>query len=64
MKLNKHYFYKLKKEKKLNYIKNEYNLEIWSFKMKDFYDVVVQEMKRDIFNYLEKKPNLHLIKDY
>ncbi len=64
IKLNEHYFNKLKKNKKLNHTINEYGLEVWSFKMRDFYSIAIQEMKADIFNYLEKKPRLDLIKMY
>ena len=64
IKLNEHYFNKLKKNKKLNHTINEYGLEVWSFKMRDFFSIAIQEMKADIFNYLEKKPRLDLIKMY
>jgi aminoglycoside 3-N-acetyltransferase len=62
--LNKHYFNELKKRKKLYFTKNNFGLGIWSFKMRDFYSVVIQEMKKNIFNYLESDPKLNLIKNY
>ena len=64
IKLNQHYFNKLKKKKKLHSIKNNFGLEIWSFKMRDFYSLVIEEMKKDIFNYLEDKPKFNSIREY
>ncbi len=63
-KLNQHYFTKLKRQKKLQSIKNDLGLEIWSFKMRDFYSLVIDEMKNNIFNYLEYDPKFDSIKDY
>jgi aminoglycoside 3-N-acetyltransferase len=62
--LNEHYFKILKKKKKLHFTKNKFGLKIWSFKMRDFYFLVIDEMKKNIFNYLENEPKLNLIKDY
>lgn len=62
--LNEHYFSQLKKKKRLYFIKNNFGLEIWSFRMRDFYSLVVEEMKKDIFNYLEYKPKFDSIKHY
>ena len=64
IKVNQHYFNKLKKKKKLHSIKNNFGLEIWSFKMRDFYSLVVEEMKKDIFNYLEDTPKFDSIREY
>ncbi len=64
IRLNEHFFEKLKKKKRLNYIKNKFGLEIWSFRMRDFYSVAIQEMKLNIFNYLEKEPKFDLLKKY
>ncbi len=57
-KLNEHFFKVLKDSGKLNYFKNSFGLEMWSFKMRDFFDVVTKMMRDDIYCYLEKKPNL------
>jgi aminoglycoside 3-N-acetyltransferase len=41
-KLNKHYFQELKKNKKIKYYKSKNGLEVWSFKMRDFYNVAIK----------------------
>ena len=58
IKLNEHFFKKLNDLGKLNYFKNSFGLEMWSFKMRDFFDVSTKMMKEDIYCYLEEKPNL------
>ncbi len=57
-KLNEHYFKELKKRNQIKEVKNEFGLTIWSFKMRDFYSLVNEKMKKNIFNYLEFKPDL------
>jgi aminoglycoside 3-N-acetyltransferase len=57
-KLNEHFFAKLQEQGKLNYAKTSFGLEMWSFKMKDFFDVATKMLTQDIYCYLEKKPNL------
>ena len=52
------FFKKLEDLGKLNYFKNSFGLEMWSFKMRDFFDVSTKMMKEDIYCYLEEKPNL------
>lgn len=64
IKLNEHFFEILRKKKKLNYFKNSLGLEMWSFKMKDFFKVATELFKKDIFTYLEFKPNLSKISKY
>ena len=56
--LNEHFFQKLSKQKKTFYIKSKFGLEIWSFKMRDFFDIATEFFIKDIYNYLEFKPNL------
>ena len=58
IKLNEHFFLQLKKEGKLNYAKTPSGLEMWSFKMKDFFNTATKILSEDIYSYLEKKPNL------
>ena len=57
-KLNEHFFKKLKKINKLNHTINLSGLDMWSFRMKDLYGVAVEMFNKDIFTYLEGKPNL------
>lgn len=58
IKLNEHYFKELNKNNKLNYSINRFGLEMWSFKMKDFFNLATEMFKKDIYCYLEKKPDL------
>ena len=62
--LNEHFFEKLKKQKKLFYYKNKDGLELWSFKMKDFFKVATEMLKEDIYCYLETIPDLTEIHNY
>ena len=48
----------MKNLNKLNYTTDLIGLDMWSFKMRDFYSVASKMFKKDIFTYLEKKPNL------
>lgn len=50
----------MKKQRKLNYFKTENGIEIWSFKMKDFYNIAVNFFIKDIYNYLEKPLKIEL----
>ena len=59
-KLNEHFFQELKKRKKIKHEILSSGLEIWSFKMKDFYNVAIEMFKQDIFTYLEYPPPLKL----
>jgi len=59
-KLNEHFFKEMKKKKKLNYYKTKFGIEIWSFRMKDFYEVAVSFFIKDIYNYLEKPIDIKL----
>ena len=63
VKLNEHFFHEMKKMKKLKYYKNKSGLEMWSFKMRDFFNIASKHFKKDIFNYLEFKPNLSFQKN-
>jgi aminoglycoside 3-N-acetyltransferase len=62
--LNEHFFEELKKRKKLNYAKHSSGLEMWSFKMRDFFKVATEFFVNDIYTYLEFKPNLEKISKY
>ena len=59
-KLNKHFFDEMRKKKKLNYYKSPNGLEIWSFKMRDFYKIALSFFIKDIYNYLEKPMNINI----
>ena len=58
IKLNEHFFLQLKKQGELNYAKTSSGLEMWSFKMKDFFNTATKILSQDIYSYLEQKPNL------
>jgi len=58
IKLNEHFFKKMEEKKKLNYYKNYFGLDMWSFKMKDFFNIALEYFASDIFTYLETKPDL------
>lgn len=62
--LNEHFFEELKKRKKLNYNKHSSGLEMWSFKMRDFFNLATEFFVKDIYTYLEFKPNLKKISKY
>lgn len=64
IKLNEHFFEELKKRKKLNYAKHSSGLEMWSFRMRDFFNVASEFFIKDIFTYLEFEPNLKKISKY
>jgi hypothetical protein len=36
---------------------------MWSFKMRDFFDIAVKYFNQNMFNYLEFKPNLSFQKE-
>lgn len=63
-KLNEHFFEILKEKKKLNYSKHYSGLEMWSFKMKDFFKVATDLFHKDIYTYLEFKPKFNKISNY
>tara|TARA_Y100000741_G_C18178255_1_gene528173 strand:- start:128 stop:955 length:828 start_codon:yes stop_codon:yes gene_type:complete len=63
IKLNEHFFNELKRKRKLKYYKNKSGLEMWSFKMRDFFDIATKYFNQNIFNYLEFKPNLSFQKE-
>lgn len=58
IKLNEHFFKKLKKENKILHIKSNFGLDMWSFKMRDFFEIAISYFLNDMYNYLEYKPNL------
>ena len=60
IKLNEHFFSEMKKLKLLHYYKSPFGLEMWSFKMRDFFKVAIKYFVNDIYNYLEFKPDLSL----
>ena len=50
----------MKKKKLLNYYKSPNGMEIWSFKMRDFYKIALNFFIKDIYNYLEKPMDINL----
>lgn len=58
IKLNEHFFDEMKKYNKIKHIKTKFNLDIWFFSMNDFYNIAIKYFLKNIFNYLEFKPNL------
>lgn len=56
--LNEHYFNELQKRSLLLHTRNNSGLDIWSFKMRDFYDVATEFFVKDIYNYLEHPPKI------
>ena len=64
LKLNEHFFEILKKNKKLNYSKLQSGLEMWSFKMSDFFKVATDLFQKDMYTYLEFKPKFNRISKY
>ena len=63
-KLNEHFFEILKRNKKLNYSKHQSGLEMWSFKMNDFFKVATDLFQKNMYTYLESKPKFHKISKY
>ena len=62
--LNEHFFKILKKKKKLYHSKHISGLDMWSFKMKDFFKIATDLFQRDMYTYLETKPKFHKITKY
>lgn len=58
IKLNEHYFEILTQRRQLHYVKHKSGIDIWSFKMSDFFNAVEPIFKRDIYNYLEHEPTI------
>ncbi len=56
IKLNEHFFEALKEKGMLNEVQLDSGLRIWSFLMKDFFDIAVSFFTDDIYTYLEKPP--------
>lgn len=54
--LNEHFFNELKKHNML-YCEKINKMQIWSFKMNDFYSKVTKMFVNDIYTYLESEPN-------
>jgi len=61
LKLNEHFFDALKSKRLLNEVQHSSGLMLWSFKMRDFYSIVLDLFKENIYTYLEEEP---LIKPY
>lgn len=59
--LNEHFFDELQLQGKLLKTVHASGLIFWSFKMKDFYNIVIEFFKKDIYTYLEEPP---LIRPY
>ena len=64
IKLNEHFFKILKDQKKLHYSKLQNGLDMWSFKMRDFFKVATELFKKDMYTYLENKPKFNKISNY
>ncbi len=58
IKLNEHFFNEMKKLNLLNNYKTSFGLNMWSFKMRDFFNVAIKYFLDDIYNYLEFRPDL------
>jgi len=56
--LNEHYFNSMAKESLIFKTEHTTGLNIWSFKMNSFIKVVEPFFKKDIYNYLERNPNI------
>ena len=61
--LNEHFFESINNKKKLNYSKSPDGLDAWSFKMEDFFATASEMFLKDIYTYLDFKPNLSKISD-
>lgn len=64
IKLNEHFFDILDKKKKLNYSKHSSGLDMWSFRMQDFFEVATELFQKNMYTYLETKPNFKKILNY
>ena len=60
-KLNEHFFKRINNFGKLNHQTHISGLDMWSFKMRDFYKIVLEMFKKDIYIYLENRPNLKFL---
>ena len=58
IKLNEHFFEVLEKKGMLYDAELESGLKVWSFFMKDFYDVAIPFFIDDIYTYLEQPPEI------
>lgn len=58
-KLNEHFFNEMKKQKKLNYaLDKKSGLEMWSFRMNDFFEIATKMIQNNMYSYLEETPDL------
>ena len=56
IKLNEHFFEELELKGLLSEAQHESGLRMWSFLMRDFYDIVIPFFMEDIYTYLERPP--------
>ncbi len=56
--LNEHYFNEMENRNLLSFATHSSGLRVWSFKMRDFYEVVTSFFIDDIYNYLEHPPKI------
>lgn len=56
--LNEHYFLEMEKKKLIQSSTHPLGLSIWSFKMRDFYELSKNFFINDIYNYLENPPKI------
>jgi len=59
--LNEHYFEEMENRGMLRYASHSSGLNLWSFRMRDFYNLAIEFFVKDIYNYLEHPP---LVKPY
>lgn len=56
--LNEHYFDQMEKRGLIKHCSHYSGLNVWSFKMRDFYNLVIDFFIDDIYNYLENIPEI------
>ena len=62
-KLNEHYFEAMDSSGLIHHAKHKTGVDIWAFKMKDFYNTVKPFFISDIYNYLEHEPTIRPYQD-
>ncbi len=61
---NKILFKKLNNLKKVNFYKNSFNQNCWSFLMKDFFKIAKNHLNENNYFLLSKKPSMSFLKKY
>ena len=62
-KLNEHYFEAMDSSGLIHHAKHKTGVDVWAFKMKDFYNTVKPFFISDIYNYLEHEPTIRPYQD-